>query len=275
MVASLTVHGLATERSLRHTGGMAQRAGWTRDQQLLALRLYMRTRFGRLHGRNPDIIRLAEMICRTPNALAMKACNFASLDPAFRQTNRRGLTGASLADRAIWVEFADNSEALAAEAEEAFARLGPDVAAEGDADITIPLGETDVARVVRARRVQSFFRAAVITSYGCRCAISGIPVPELLVASHIIPWSQSIERRADPTNGLCLNALFDRAFDRGFITIGTDGRVIVSKHLKSAAESSALACSLNEADGRELMVPDRFPPAAIALEYHRRQVFRE
>jgi hypothetical protein len=65
---------------------MAERIAWTRDQQLIALRLYMRTPFGKLHGRNPDIIALA---ARTTNALAMKACNFASLDPDFRLTNRK------------------------------------------------------------------------------------------------------------------------------------------------------------------------------------------
>src|SRR5687768_16439398 len=100
---------------------MGERIGWTRDQQLIALRLYMRTPFGKLHGRNPDIIELAERIGRTANALAMKACNFASLDPLFRQTNRKGLSGASESDRAIWSEFAGNAEQIAAEAEGVFA----------------------------------------------------------------------------------------------------------------------------------------------------------
>jgi hypothetical protein len=104
---------------------MAERIGWTRDQQLIALRLYMRTPFGKLHGRNPDIISLASRIGRTASALAMKACNFASLDPEFRLTNRTGLSGASEADRAIWAEFEGNAERVAAEAEEAFARFDP------------------------------------------------------------------------------------------------------------------------------------------------------
>lgn len=168
---------------------MPSRTSWTRAEQLVALRLYMRTPFGRLHGRNPDIISLAGHLGRTPSALAMKACNFAGLDPAFRQTNRRGLSGASEADRAIWNQFAGNAEHIAAEAEEAFARLEPAQAARDEAEIRIPTGETDVLRLVRARRVQSFFRATVMTSYGCRCAISGLALPELLVASHIIPWS--------------------------------------------------------------------------------------
>ena len=253
---------------------MPQRIGWTRDQLLVALRLYMRTPFGRLHSRNPDILSLASRIGRTPSALAMKACNFASLDPAFRLTNRRGLSSASESDRAIWLEFTGNAERLAAEAEDAFARLDPAQAAQEEADIQIPVGETDVARVVRARRVQSFFRAAVLTSYNSRCAISGIALPELLVASHIIPWADSVERRADPRNGLCLNALFDRAFDRGLITLDADLRVVVSRRLKEGAESAELACSLGHLEGRRLMIPGRFPPAVEALQHHRELIFQ-
>ena len=58
---------------------------WTRDEQLIALRLYMRTPFGRLHGGNPEIISLAGHLGRTPGALAMKASNFASPKFAFRR----------------------------------------------------------------------------------------------------------------------------------------------------------------------------------------------
>src|SRR5258706_15753936 len=112
---------------------MSERIGWTRDQQLIALRLYMRAPFGKLHGRNPQIIQLAGHIGRTANALAMKGCNFASLDPAFRRTNRRGLSGASDADRAIWNEFAGNPEGGGGEAEEPFARFDPPPAARGEA----------------------------------------------------------------------------------------------------------------------------------------------
>lgn len=250
---------------------MPERIAWTRHQQLIALRLYMRTPFGKLHGRNPQLIALAARIGRSPGALAMKACNFASLDPDFRRTNRRGLSGASDADRALWAEFAGNSEHLAGEAEDAFARLDPDRAAQDEADVRIPAGETDVLRVIRARRIQSFFRAAVVTSYENRCAISGLALPELLVASHIIPWSDSVERRADPRNGICLSALFDRAFDRCLMTFDADLRIVISRRLKEAAEAADLSCSLREAEGRPLILPRRFLPAGDALEHHRRR----
>lgn len=202
----------------------------------------------------------------------MKACNFASLDPVFRASKRKGLSGASEGDKALWKEFAANPESVAAGAEEAVARLVPAMSAENEA-IELPVGETEVARTVRVRRVQSFFRAAVLTSYGKCCAISGLAVPDLLVASHIIPWGTSVERRADPTNGLCLNALFDRAFDRGLITIDEDNRVVVSRKLADAAQRADLACSIREAHGRAIRLPYRLTPDPLALAQHRETIF--
>lgn len=250
---------------------MVEGQRWTRDQLLLALRLYMRLPFGRLHARNPEIIELAEKIRRTPGALAMKACNFASMDPQLRQRDIRGLSGASKADRAIWSEFANNPEELAAQAEGAFAQLHGD---DDHRDLQIPGGPTEVAQMIRARRVQSFFRASVLTSYSGQCAVSGLAVPELLIASHIIPWSESVERRADPTNGLCLNRLFDCAFDRGLMTLDDSLCVRISPRLRDAALRADLSCSIAEAEGRPLKMPARFSPDPIALSFHREHIFK-
>ena len=54
---------------------------WTREQTLIALNLYCQLTFGQLHRRNPLIVATALMIERTPDALAMKLVNLASLDP--------------------------------------------------------------------------------------------------------------------------------------------------------------------------------------------------
>lgn len=232
----------------------------------------MRLPFGRLHRLNPEIIQLAQQIGRTSNAMAMKACNFATLDPALQARGIRGLSNLSNDDRAIWEEFAVNPEALAAEAEAAAERLaGEEPVAR--VEIEIPTCETEVERVVRARRVQSFFRAAVLTTYDTKCALSGIAAPELLTASHIIPWSASVERRADPRNGICLNSLFDRAFDRGLFTFDNELRVVLSPKLREIADSAQLTCSLDALEGRQLTIPDRFPPDLQAIEYHRTQLF--
>ena len=252
---------------------MAERVGWTREQQLVALRLYVRMPFGQLDQRNREIIAAAGQIGRTPGALAMKACNFASLDPSFRRTQRRGLTGTSAADRRLWEEFEANPEAIAAEAEEAFTRLDPAAAREDERGVEIPAGETDVLRLVRARRVQSFFRNAVLTSYGYRCALTDVAIPALLNASHIIPWSENVSRRADPRNGIALNVLYDRAFDRGLITFDEDGRLVVSRRLKDHDPPEFQRRALVEAEGKALRVPERFRWDARAMEWHRKEVF--
>lgn len=233
----------------------------------------MRLPFGRLHAKNPEIIELAGKIGRTPSALAMKACNFASLDPAFRATNRAGLSGASSADRVLWEEFSGNTEKFALEAEETFESLEVTPFPYEESEFRRPSGETETIRSVRVRRVQSFFRAAVLTSYDEKCAISGLATRELLVASRIIPWSVSKERRADPRNGICLGALFDRAFDRGLITFDNDLKVVVSKRLLTNASASVLSNSITEANGRPILRPKRFAPDTAALAHHRTHVF--
>jgi hypothetical protein len=248
---------------------MAERTGWTRDQLLIALRLYMRMPFGRLHGRNPEIIELAGKIGRTPNALAMKACNFASIDPVFRATNRKGLSGASEADRAVWREFRGNTESLAAQAEEAFSRIEPVQASEEIAEIQPPRGATEGESIVRVRRVQSFFRAAVLTSYDNKCALTGLNLPELLNASHIIPWKKSVERRADPRNGICFNALLDRAFDRGLFSFDDEMRVVVSPRWRKIRTDVAERLDLAHLEGRPLRPPKRFAPDLEAIRFHR------
>ncbi|MBX3397093.1 MAG: HNH endonuclease [Gemmataceae bacterium] len=249
---------------------MPRHESWTRDQLLMALRLYFRLPFGKLHKSNVEIVRLAKQIGRTPSALAMKACNFANLDPNIKQ---KGLSGASRADAAIWDEFHSNPTGLALEAEEAAARfhaMGEDAE---PISLEMPTGPTERDSIVRVRRVQSFFRAAVLTSYNGRCAISGITGPEMVIASHIVPWSESEKRRADPTNGLCLNTLFDRAFDRLLISVDEDGKVLVSPRLRERVHGASLGCDLIAAEGRQLIRPSRFAPDPSALAEHRARFF--
>jgi len=220
---------------------MPTRVPWSPEELLVAFRLYCRTPFGKLHQHNPEIIALARMMGRTPSAVGMKACNFASLDPVQRARNITALGNVSRADRVLWERFEENAEAVAADAEGAYAELAAraerlrdgksgDLRSRLPADEGVgatwemPEGPTEVVRTIRARRVQAFFRAAVLASYEYRCALSDIALPELLNSSHIIPWKVSVERRADPRNGIALNALYDRAFDRGLMTLDEELR---------------------------------------------------
>ena len=85
---------------------------------------------------------------------------------------------------------------------------------------------------VRVRVNQGFFRSAVLAAYESRCCVTGLSIPQLLNASHIVPWSVDPKNRTNPQNGLCLNVIHDRAFDNGLLTITPDLKIRVATKLK-------------------------------------------
>jgi len=109
----------------------------------------------------------------------------------------------------------------------------------------------------------------VLSSYENRCALTGIAVPQLLIASHIIPWSENEDRRADPTNGLSLNALHDKTFDRHLITFDEDFRLVVSSFLRKNDVPEFQSANFAKIEGATLTLPHRFAPDPRALEEHR------
>lgn len=92
---------------------------------------------------------------------------------------------------------------------------------------------TEAERLVVQRIGQDIFREGLLEYWQGRCAISCLAITELLRASHIKPWADctSDAERLDVFNGFLLAPHFDALFDRGFITIGEDGRVVVSTKL--------------------------------------------
>jgi len=58
-----------------------KRRNWTREELILALNLYLKLPFGKMHSRTPEVIHLAKIIDRTPSSIAMRLVNFASVDP--------------------------------------------------------------------------------------------------------------------------------------------------------------------------------------------------
>ncbi|MBL0165917.1 MAG: DNA (cytosine-5-)-methyltransferase [Propionivibrio sp.] len=252
---------------------------WTKEQLKVAFHLYCQLPFGKLHSRNPEIIELAKLIGRTPSAVAMKLVNFASLDPAITGTGRRGLGNASALDRIIWEEFHADWEGLALECEQLRQQLGATTAISAEDEqvlerLLIPgdyTGET--RRVVTEQRIkQHFFRRAVLSSYRGRCCMSGLSEPRLLIASHIVPWSKDKANRLNPSNGLCLSALHDRAFDKGLISLTEDWRIVVSVELRKREETFVKQVLL-PLEGQQIELPERFLPDHAFLVRHQQEVF--
>lgn len=253
---------------------------WTREQLKLAFYFYCQTAFGKLHSRNPKIIELAGLIGRTPDALAMKLVNFASLDPSITSTGRSGLKGSSRLDREIWDEFHADWEGLAVECEHlrqflmrehSILERDEDVAADFP-EISDFTGETRTV-LVQQRVKQQFFRRAVLSSYRGRCCISGLSDQRLLVASHIVPWRSDKSNRLNPSNGLCLSAIHDKAFDHGLISLSDDLRVLVSTELLKR-EDDFVEQVFSSINGRSIDVPERFLPDIALIQRHRTEHFR-
>ena len=241
---------------------------WTRDELLVCFNFYCRTPFGKLYSSNPDVIRVAKAIGRTPGAVAMKAVNFASFDPAHQKRKVKGLSNASRQDKAIWDEFNADTNRLAQESEEAALRLGGLPLEPIEELVEIPSGPSEKDLIRPVRLLQSFFRRTVLASYKFTCAFCGLEFPALLNASHIIPWNASVELRGDPRNGLCLCTLHDRAFDRCLMSVDTKRRITISPRLKLKPENRLHKAAFLALKGREIMMPEKFEPLKSSLEHH-------
>lgn len=145
--------------------------------------------------------------------------------------------------------------------------------AESLKDISDLKGETKV-REIKTRVNQSVFRQIVLTNYTGKCAISGIDIPEFLIASHIIPWSENEKERLNPENGICLSALYDKAFDKGFIGISTRYEILLSKTLNESASKTFYSRFFLHLNGSKIQLPERFIPKREFLEYHLDMIFK-
>jgi predicted restriction endonuclease len=267
----------------------ARSVKWTREHELIALNLYFKLPFGKFDKKNSLIIEVAQKMARTPDSLAMKLSNLASLDPVQQARGIRGLSGATKQDRAMWREFQESISALAPLSEQLLhdlftsdddrevdflqrdkIRLEPSVVASA------PTGPTEVRATVKVRRGQQFFRQSILNAYDLRCCISGINVPELLVASHIKPWRDFPDERLNPCNGLCLSSIHDAAFDAGLITLDKEFRVVLSKRIKSYFPQEALEQNFVPFAGKPIQLPQKVAePSANCLAYHRVTVFSD
>jgi putative restriction endonuclease len=255
---------------------------WTREHRLIALNLYYKLPFGKLHRGNPLIKDVAAKMGRSASSLAIKLCNFASFDPALQARGIVGMKGAANADRTLWNEFHSTLSVLGVESEQLLHDLfTKDATKEVDflqrdqVQLVAPSGPTETQATVKVRRGQQFFRQAVLNAYDVRCCISGINVPRLLVASHIKPWGKFPSERLNPRNGLCLSKLHDAAFDDGLITLNEKFEVVLSRHLRNYFPQPALELNFVPYEGKPIHLPDKLAePNPDFLRYHREEIFK-
>ena len=255
---------------------MTTRNLWTREELILAFNLYLKIPFGKMHSTNKEVNHLANLIGRTPNSIALRLVNFASVDPVLKARGIKGMDGGTKIVQPIWDEFYHNQEELVFLSEQILAQK-ENTSIENKYqellfDIKDLKGETAI-RQVKTRVNQSVFRQMVLANYSAKCAITGIDIPELLLASHIMPWSINEEHRLNPENGICLSALYDKAYDKGIIGITPNYEVIFSTSLKSKKETSFYKNNFAPIENLKISEPLKYLPKKEFLEFHLDTIF--
>jgi len=249
---------------------------WTREELILAFNLYLKLPFGKMHKHTPEIIELANLLGRTPSSIGMRLGNFASCDPYHQQRGVGGLKGGMNQVQPIWDEFFHNQEELVFLSEQILAQKQQTTLETKYNDVLKDLshlkGES-IIREVKTRVNQSVFRQMVLSNYESKCAITGIDIPQLLFASHIVPWSQNEKERLNPENGICLSSLYDKAFDKGLIGINTNHKVILSNEIKKKKEADYFSKFFSDIENQKINIPIGYVPRKEFLEFHLDTIF--
>jgi len=253
---------------------MAKNNNWTKEETIIAFNVYCKIPFKSSSKTNPTIIKYANIIGRSPSALNMKVGNFGRLDPELKKQGIVGLGNGSKLDEIVWNEFNGNWEKLAYESELLIAEFQNKKVEEiiDDEVFEFPLG-TERETIIKQRVNQNFFRSTILSSYNLKCCITGLSISEFLVASHIKPWKADELNRLNPHNGLCLNSIHDKAFDKGFITVTPDYKIKVSKYFNDFKKDESVTDFFLKYENQSIILPDRFLPSKEFLEYHYDKIF--
>jgi len=265
---------------------MASGKQWTRNELLITLNLYHKLNFGQFHARNRAVIDLAKKLKRTPGSVAMKLSNLASLDPALKLRGISGLTGASRQDHEIWDEFHANLPTMVETSETLLRGLFDPknantvevIPAQGIITTCrppAPNAPTETTALQKRRLGQDYFRQIVLNNFDGACCVCGLPIRELLVASHILPWAKNPAARLDIRNGLCLSRLHDAAFDQGLISFDADMHLVLSSRLKKYLSQKTVEQNFSAHENRPLRLPPHaIPPNEQFLAQHKTTIFQ-
>ena len=255
---------------------MAKKNDWSKDETIIAFNVYCKIPFKSSSKTNATIIKYANIIGRSPYSLNMKVCNFGRLYPELKKQGITGLVNGAKLEEVVWEEFNGNWDNLAFESELLIAKFqNKSIEEIIDFDLEdLPLGK-ERETIIKARVNQSFFRSTILSSYNQKCCITGLSIPDFLVASHIVPWKSDEKNRLNPHNGLCLNSIHDRAFDRGFITITPDFKVMISKYFNDYSNENAVKEFFSKYNNQSIILPDRFLPSKEFLDFHYQTIFRK
>ena len=262
---------------------MARNSNWSEEEVTLALVLYLSLPFASISARNPKVVEFANLIGRTPGAVSFKLGNLGHCDASLQARGINGLSNISKVDRAVWERYIGNGRG--AQSVAPLMSGAEKIAVDRNLDLAFLLGTgtgpqpqaaTAEERLVlqKVRVSQQFFRTMILAGYGNRCAVTGLKNTTLVEAAHIIPWVEDASLRLLPANGIALNCLLHRAYDRFLIGIDGERRVHVSRELLVDAEDSRFQSFFESINGAALQLSRHFTPSPELLERRFAQ-FRE
>lgn len=254
---------------------------------MMAFALYMILEPRECDDKGLDVQQLAAAIHRTPSAVALKIWNIAAHDSNRQARGYIGMQHGSKLDANIWEQYADKGDEFLSRClsllQHALLSENSPIATTPPDQVSVPESVSQFLasnnpdgaehNIITAQRVnQRYFRNSLIANYSGKCCITGIAIPELLIASHIKPWKVSTPtEKTAASNGLLLNALHDRAFDQGFIALDNDYRIIVAHSaIKHSEPNDKWIYAL---EGQHIRLPKFNPPSRDFLEYHRKHIF--
>jgi hypothetical protein len=259
---------------------------WTREEVMLTINLYCKLPYAKLRQTTPEIKELARLLGRTPSAISMRCCNYVQFDP-IESKRVKGFIRVAKLDKAIfteingdWENFAVNCEYLLEQYRKRYGIVNTNnedslmAHTLWEKEVELPIGSAK-KQLVNTRIGQRFFREVVLSAYNHQCCITGLHHNALLIASHIKPWKNSDPKteRTNPRNGLCLSALYDKAFDAGLMTIDEQYRIVFDKQIYNSAEDKIVKHLFKRYEGKFINLPERFVPDQLFLAYHREYVF--
>ena len=246
---------------------------WSKEELIVALSLYFQLPFGRLNHTTKEVIELAGIIGRTPNSVALRLSNYAACDPYIINSGRKGMQGGVSVCMPVWKEYEHDREKLFYDAEMILADMKNETIEKRLKINYVDLEGKDKLSYIKQRVNQDAFRAMILNNYAGRCAITGINIESLLVASHIIPWSANDRERLNPENGICLSPLYDKAYDCGLISILPDYEIVLSKELKEYRNEIFYNVSFAPIEHTKIVLPEEHRPNPVFLQYHMENIF--
>lgn len=222
-----------------------------------------------------------QLINKTPGAVAYKLVHLSSQDSYHQNRSIKGLANPGKNAVAVYKEFQENWDEMLYQSEVLLAKyknktIEQEYSEWKDADLEILSGKEglDIKRLVKTRVNQSLFRRIILNNYSNTCAVCGLNIEQLVVASHILKWSENQKERLNPENGLCLCSIHDKSFELGYIGITAGYRLHISEALSSVSEETYFAM-FKRHHQQMMIMPDKFYPNPSFLDAHYQAAFRK